>query len=67
MRKLLWFFKIRKRMGKALANAVREQAYFESEKVRLIQAGRQDVGNFLASRVEMKKEIAETLRNLLSE
>jgi hypothetical protein len=67
MRKLLWMFKIRKRISKTLANAVREQAYFESEKVRLIHAGRQDIGNYLGSRVEMKRELAETLRNLLSE
>ena len=67
MRKLLWYFRIKKRIGKMLANAVREHAYFESERVRLIQAGRQDVDNYLGSRIEMKKELEYHLRNLLSE
>lgn len=65
MRKLFWIFTIRYRIKKRLIITVKEEAYFENEKLRYTHSGRPDAGNYLSSRVEMKKEVANVLRSLL--
>lgn len=66
MKNIFWVFTIRKRISRVLKNVVKEQAFFESERVKLIHSGKQDAGNYLASRIEMKKEVVSILRNLLT-
>ena len=65
MKRLFWIFTIRRRIKKWLIITVKEEAFFENEKNKGIHSGKPDIDNYLGSRVEMKKEIANVLRSLL--
>lgn len=66
MKTLIWYFKIRGRIKKRLVNTVREEGFFESERIKNIHAGKPDIGNYLGSKVELKREVANVLRSLLN-
>jgi hypothetical protein len=61
MKKIFWVFTIRKRIKRLLIITVNEQAYFEGQKAKWVH----DADNYLKSRIELKREVADILRNLL--
>ena len=63
--KIFWIFTIRKRIKKRLINTVKEEAFFKSAQTRKIHSGEHDFGNYLGSRIEIKREVANMLRALL--
>ena len=65
MKKIFWIFTIRKRIKKRIITTIKEEDYLDGERIKGLHSGKPDIGNYLQSRIMMKKEVVDVLRSLL--